>query len=82
MDCNVSSCAAGGSSSTTALSAPGAGGLGDFLVSPFVESLDVAVALENPIAGLQFTQQQVEEVAGQMAPPVVDLPHYNVSGPL
>lgn len=51
-------------------------------MSPFVESLDVAVALENPIAGLQFTQQQVEEVAGQMAPPVVDLPHYNVSGPL
>lgn len=48
---------------------------------PFVESFNVAVASENTIAGLQFTQQQVEEVAGQMAPPVVDLSHYNVSGP-
>lgn len=48
---------------------------------PFVEPLDVAVALEDAVAGLQSTQQQVEEVAGQMAPPVVDLPHYDVSGP-
>lgn len=48
---------------------------------PFVESLDVAVASENAIAGLQFPHQQAEEVAGQMAPPVVDLSHYDVSGP-
>lgn len=64
-----------------ALSTPGEGGLGDFLVPPFVESFDVAVASENAIAGLQSTQQQVEEVAGQVAPPVVDLAHHNVPGP-
>lgn len=81
LDCNVPSYAAGGDSSVTALSTPGAGGLGHFLVPPFVESFDVAVAPENAIAGLQFPQQQAEEVARQMAPPVVDLPHYNVSGP-
>lgn len=81
MDCNVSSCAAGGNSFVTVLSAPGAGGLGHFLVPPFVESLDVAVAFENSIAGLQFAQQQVEQITGQVAPPMVDLAHYNVSGP-
>ena len=64
-----------------ALSTPGPGGLKDFLVPPFVESLDVAVASENAVARLQSAQQQVEEVAGQVAPPVVDLPHYNISAP-
>lgn len=48
---------------------------------PFVEALDVAVASQNAIARLQFPHQQAEEVAGQVAPPVVDLSHYNVSGP-
>lgn len=80
--CSVSSRAAGGDSVTTALSAPGAGGLGHFLVPPLVESLDVAVAFEDAVAGLQLRQQQAEEVGGQVAPPVVDLAHYNVPGPL
>ncbi len=49
---------------------------------PFVEPLDVVVAPQEAISGLQFTPDQVQEVTGEMAPPVVDLAHYNVSGPL
>lgn len=63
-------------------STPGAGRLQGFLVSPFVESLDVAVASQEAISRLQLTPKQVQEVIWKMAPPVVDLAHYNVSGPL
>ena len=48
---------------------------------PFVESLDVVIAAQEAVSGLQFTTQKVQEVAGKMTPPVVDLAHYNVSGP-
>lgn len=61
---------------------PGAGGLQGFLVPPFVESLHVVVASQEAVSGLQFTPQQVQEVVGKMAPPMVDLTHDNVSGPL
>lgn len=47
---------------------------------PFVEPLDVVAASQKPIARLQFTAQKIKEVVGKMAPPVVDVPHYNVSG--
>lgn len=66
---------------TPPLSAPGARGLGGLLVPPLVEPLDVAVAPEDAVAGLQSARQQAEEVGGQVAPPVVDLPHDDVSGP-
>lgn len=61
---------------------PGAGGLQGFLVPPFVEPLHVVVASQEAVPGLQFTPQQVQEVIGKMAPPVVDLTHHDVSGPL
>lgn len=63
-------------------STPGAGGLQGFLVSPFVEPLDVAVASQEAVSRLQFAPQQVQEVIWKMAPSVVELAHYNVSGPL
>lgn len=61
---------------------PGAGGLQGLLVPPLVESLDVVVASQEAVSGLQFTPEQVQEVTGQVAPPVVDLTHNDVSGPL
>lgn len=82
MSCSVSSPAAGGDSLIFASPTPGAGGLQGFLVPPFVEPLDVVVASQKAVSGLQFTPQEVQEVTGKMAPPVVDLAHYNVSGPL
>lgn len=60
---------------------PGAGGLQGFLVPPFVEPLDVVAASQEAVPGLQFTPQQGQEVIGKVAPPVVNLTHYNVSGP-
>lgn len=51
-------------------------------MSPLVESLDVVAASQESVSRLQFTTQQVQEVTGKVAPPVVDLAHYNVSGPL
>lgn len=50
-------------------------------MSPFVEPLDVAVASQETVTGLEFTPQQGQEVIGKMAPPVVDLTHDNVSAP-
>lgn len=82
MSCNVSSPTAGGDSLIFASPTPGAGGLQSFLVPLFVEPLDVVVASQDAISRLQFTPQQVQEVTGKMAPPVVDLAHYNISGTL
>lgn len=48
---------------------------------PFVEPLDVVVASQKAVAGLQSAAQQGQEVVGEVAPPVVDLTHYNVSAP-
>lgn len=59
----------------------GAGGLQGFLVPSFVESLHVVVASQEAVSGLQSTTQQVQKVIGKMAPPVVNVTHYNVSGP-
>ena len=56
----------------------GAGGLQGFLVSPLVEALDVVVATQEAVPWLQFSPQQGQEVVGEVAPPVVDLTHYNV----
>ena len=61
---------------------PGAGGLQGFLMPPFVESLHVVVASQESIPRLQFTPQQIQEIVRKMAPPVVDLTHYDVSGSL
>lgn len=80
MSFSVSSPTAGGDSLIIASPAPGAGGLQSFLVPLFVEPLDVVVASQDAISRLQFTPQQVQEVTGKMAPPVVDLAHYYVSG--
>ena len=49
---------------------------------PFVESLHVVVASQESIPRLQFTPQQIQEIVRKMAPPVVDLTHYDVSGSL
>lgn len=49
---------------------------------PFVEPLDVVVASQEAVSGLQFTPEDVQEVTRKVAPPVVDLAHYNVSGAL
>lgn len=38
---------------------PGAGGLQSFLVPPFVEPLDVVVASQEAVSGLQFTPQEI-----------------------
>lgn len=62
--------------------APGACGLQSFLVSPLIEPLDIVAASQKSVSRLQFTTQQVQEVIGKVTPPVVDLAHYNVSGPL
>lgn len=78
---SVSSPAAGGDSLIIASPAPGASGLQGFLVPSFVKPLDVVVASKEAVARLQFTSQQVQEVSGEMAPPVVDLAHDYVSGP-
>ena len=51
-------------------------------MSPLVEPLHIVVASQEAVSGLQFTPQQVQEVIGKVAPPVVDLAHYNVSGSL
>lgn len=51
-------------------------------MSPLVVSLDVAVASQDAIPGLQFTTQQVQEFRGEVASSVVDLTHYDISGPL
>lgn len=74
--------AEGGNCLVSGSPAPGARGLQCLLVSPLVEPLDVVVAAQEAVSGLQFPPQQVQEVTGEVAPPVVDLPHYNVSGPL
>lgn len=49
---------------------------------PFVEPLDVVVAPQEPISRLELPSQQVQEVTGKVAPPMVDVPHNNVSGTL
>lgn len=56
----------------------GAGSLQGFLVSPLVEALDVVVAAQEAVPWLQFAPQQGQKVIGEVAPPVVDLTHYNV----
>lgn len=71
-----------GRQSSVGSSTPGAGGLQGFLVSPFVEPLDVAVASQEAVSRLQFAPQQVQEVIWKMASSMVDLAHYNVPGPL
>lgn len=80
--CSVSSPAARGDSLISGSPTPGARGLQSFLVSPLVVSLDVAVASQDAVPGLQFTTQQVQEFRGEVASSVVDLTHYDVSGPL
>lgn len=44
-----------------------------------VEPLDVVVAPQQTISWFQFSPQQVHEVTGKVAPPVVDLAHDDVS---
>lgn len=51
-------------------------------MSPLVEPLDVAVASQKSVSGFQLASQQVQDVIGKVAPPVVDLTHDNVSGSL
>lgn len=80
--CSVSSPAARGDSLISGSPTPGARGLQSFLVSPLVVSLDVAVASQDAVPGLQFTTQQVQEFRGEVASSVVDLTHYDISGPL
>lgn len=78
--CSVSSPAAGGDILIAASSTPGAGGLQGFLVPPLVEPLDVVVASQEAISGLQFPPEEAQEVSGEMSPPVIDLTHYDVPG--
>lgn len=49
---------------------------------PFVEPLDVVVASQEAVPGLQLPPQEAQQVAGKVAPPVVDLTHDDVSGAL
>lgn len=51
-------------------------------MSPLVEPLDVAVASQKSVSGFQLASQQVQEVTGKVAPPVVELTHDDVSGSL
>lgn len=51
-------------------------------MSPPVVPLDVAVASQDAVPGLQLATQHVQEVSGEVASSVVDLTHYDVSGAL
>lgn len=77
--CNVFSPAAGCGSPILASPAPAAGGLQGFLVPSLIEPLDVVVASQQTVSRFQFPPQQVQEVSGKVAPPVVDLAHDDVS---
>ena len=63
------------------LSAPGPAGFQRSLVLPLVEPLHVVVASQQTVSRLQFTSQDGEEVTGQVASPMVDLTHHDVSAP-
>lgn len=68
-----------GGSPILASPAPSAGGLQGFLVPLLIKPLNVVVASQQTISWFQFSPQQVQEIPGKVAPPVVDLAHDDVS---